>query len=385
MKRGNRAWFAILTVVLATAMPGDADAGDDDSASAFTHRFDYTGEVFDDVHGGMHRGRVYTGLAHVSIEYALAGWTVHSDVYAPHGDSFSGRDVGDFSVVSNIDAVHQVRAHELWGQRAFGSASLRVGLLAADTEFWGSDTANLFISSTFGAPSVVSGTLPHSPIFPQGVLGVRVAFDLGKTGTLRFAVLDGDGGDLASENRHGLHISLDEGALLLAEYQPVFNPAGQHQTSVRLGTYYHTGNFTNSRGEAVRGNFGFIGSVDHAISTRLGVFARVGAALSDRSTVPWEFETGFNLSPVFGASDKLGVGLAYVDLNRSPEVTGTATPLRHEIVLESTLDLPLTKWLDLQPDVQYIVDPGGTATARNAWVVGIRVSLHNLARIGILR
>ena len=88
---------------------------------------------------------------------------------------------------------------------------------------------------------------------------------------------------------------------------------------------------------------------------------------------------------MFGASDKLGVALAYVDLNRSPAVTGTATPLRHEIILESTLDLPLTKWLDLQPDVQYIIDPGGTATARNAWVVGIRVSLHNLARTGILR
>ena len=378
-----RAWIAILIVAIAMATPIRARA--DGKISDFTHRFEYTGEVFSDVHGGRRRGTVFTGLAHVSLEWALAGWAVHSDVYAPHGDSFTGHVVGDFSVVSNIDAVHQVRVHELWGQRSINGISLRIGLLAADTEFWGSDSANLFVSSAFGAPSVVSGTLPHSPIFPQGVLGARVAFDLGKKGTLRFAVLDGNGGDLASENRHGLHISLDEGALLLAEYQTVFNTGALHQTSMRLGTYYHTGTFVDSQGDTVRGNFGFIGSVDRAVNARLSVFARVGAALSDRSTVPWEIETGFNFSPVFGASDKLGVALAYVDLNRSPAVTGTATPLRHEIILESTLDLPLTKWLDLQPDVQYIIDPGGTATARNAWVVGIRVSLHNLARTGILR
>lgn len=303
-------------------------------------------------------------------------WAAHADIDAPHGDSFTGRDVGDFSVVSNIDAVHQVRVHELWGQHSFGAASLRVGLLAADTEFWGSDTANLFISSAFGAPSVVSGTLPNSPIFPQGVLGARVAIDLGKTGTLRFAVLDGDGGDLASENRHGLHISLDEDALLLAEYQPLFNPDGPHQTSVRVATYYHTGNFIDSRSTQVRGNFGFIGSADRAINARLNVFTRVGAAQGDRSKVPWEFETGFNLSPVFGSSDGLGVALAYVDLNRIPDVTGTATPLRHEIILESTLDLPISKSLDLQPDLQYIVDPGGTAEARTALLVGLRLSVH---------
>ena len=387
MRPTKRAYIAILIAAIGTAVSAHAHADDDDGdrIAGFTHRFEYTGEVFADAHGGMRRGGVYTGLAHVSFEHTWSKWSLHGDVYAPHGKSFNGRYVGGFTDVSNIDAVHQVRVHELWSERSLGRASLRVGLLAADTEFWGPDTANLFISSAFGAPSVVSGNLPNSPIYPQGVLGARLAFDLGHAGILRMAVLDGDGGDPASENRHGLHISLNQGALLLAEYQPVFGSGGKQKTSVRLGTYYHTGDFLNVHGDSVRSDFGFIGSVDRAIDARLSVFARVGVALSDRSTVPWEIETGFNLSPVFGASDKLGVALAYVDLNRSPAVTRTATPLRHEIILESTLDLPLTKWLDLQPDVQYIIDPGGTATARNAWVVGIRVSLHNLARIGILR
>lgn len=380
---GTHLRIAILATLIVTAIPIPARA--DGPLPDLTHRFEYTGESFADVHGGLRRGQVYTGLAHVSVDWALAGWAVHSDAYAPHGDSFSGRDVGDFSVVSNIDAVHQVRVHELWGQRSIKGISLRAGLLAADTEFWGSDNANVFISSAFGAPSVVSGTLPHPPIFPQGVLGARLAFDLGKAGTLRLAVLDGDGGDLANENRHGFSISLNQGALLLAEYQPIFRAGTENQTSMRIGTYYHTGKFVDTHGASVHGNAGLLGVIDHAVNKRLSVFARVGAALGDRSTVPWSVETGFNLTPVFGSADRLGVGIAYVDLNDSPAVTGTPKALRHEIILESTLLIPLNTWLDLQPDIQYIVDPGGTVDSRNALVVGFRVSLHNLARAGILR
>jgi porin len=272
--------------------------------------------------------------------------------------------------------VHQLRVHELWAQRTFGSVSLRTGLLAADTEFWVPDTATLFINSAFGAPSVISGDLPNPPIFPQGVLGARLAFNLKHAGTLRLAVLDGNGGDQASVNRHGLDITLDQGTLWLAEYQRLIDISGEKKTSVRLAAYHHIGTFTNAHGYRVRENSGFIGSMDHTVDARVSLFARVGAALSDRSAVPWSVETGFSLSPVFGTSDKLGVGLAYIDLNGSTANTPTATPLRREAILESTLDWPINQSLDLQPDLQYIIDPGGTAAAPNAWVVGLRATVH---------
>ncbi len=363
----------LIAVALATTAASPARAGDKPGIS---HAFEYFGEIFADINGGARRGAVYTGLAHLSFDWSGSAWLAHTDLYMPHGDSVSQRHVGDFSVVSNIDGVHQLHVHELWAQRSMGRVSLRAGLLSADTEFWGSETADLFISSAFGAPSVVSGDLPHSPIFPQGVLGARLAFDLGHAATLRMAVLDGDGGDLANDNRHGLNVSLGQGALLLAEYQRVYATAGDQKTTLRLAGYHHSGRFIDTRGDAVRGNDGFIGSVDRAVDARLNVFARAGVARSDRSVVPWSFETGFSLSPAFGAADTFGLALAYVDLDRSPAVTGTATPLRHEIVLESTLDWPLNHALDLQPDVQYIVDPGGTATAHNAVVIGLRVSVH---------
>jgi porin len=349
------ALFAIVLAAAVAASPAHAEDAQASSKSVFSHAFVYTGEVFAKLHGGLRRGATYTGLAQMSLDWADTDWLAHTDIYMPHGESFNGRYVGGFSDVSNIDAVHQLRVHELWAQRTFGRVSLRTGLLAADTEFWVPDTAKLFISSALGA---------------------RLAFNLKHAGTLRLAVLDGNGGDQASVNRHGLHISLDEGALWLAEYQRVIDMHGDKKTSVRLAAFHHTGIFTNTQGHRVRGNNGFIGSVDHTVDARLSVFARVGAAMSDRSAVPWSVETGFNLSPVFGTGDKLGVGLAYVDLNGSTAITSTATPLRGEGILESTLDWPINRSLDLQPDVQYIIDPGGTAAAPNAWVVGLRATVH---------
>lgn len=372
MKSFSTIHRAALLVILALGLAARASA---DEATGYTYRFNYTGEVFADVSGGMQRGVVYTGLLQATLDWHVGPWTTHGDAYMPHGDSLTQKDTGDFSVISNIDAVHQLRLHELWGQRQIGPASVRLGLIAADTEFWGSDTAAIFVSSAFGAPSVVSGNLPHSPIFPQGVLGGRAQFDLGKKDTLRVAVLDGDGEDPVSVNRHGLRIDLNHGALLVVEEQHLFGTVAAPTASARLGAFFHTGDFTDTHGVAVHGSWGVLGVIDHTINQRLVWFGRAGIAEHDRSTVPWSVETGFNLGAVFGPRNTLGIALAYVDLNGGLRTPDNPHGLRHEIIAESTLNVPFNEKITIQPDLQYIIDPGGTATARNAMVVGVRVNV----------
>ncbi len=372
IQRGIR--FAVLALFAALAL-ANMPLADADEATGYVHRFNYTGEVFADANGGMQTGVVYTGLLQGTLDWHWGSWTAHGDAYFPHGDSLSQHDVGDFSVVSNIDAVHQLRLHELWGQRQFGPVSARIGLLAADTEFWGSDTAALFVSSAFGAPSVISGNLPHAPIFPQGVLGARAAYDLGKKDTLRVALIDGDGGDPASANRHGLRIDLDHGALLVVEDQHLFGTVAAPTASARISAFFRTRDSTDIDGPSARGTWGMIGVIDHTINKRLVWFGRVGVADHDRSTVPWSLETGVNVGAVFGPRNTLGLAFAYVDLNKQLRSPDNPQGLRHEAILESTLNMPFNERITLQPDLQYVFDPGGTANARNALVVGVRVNL----------
>lgn len=248
--------------------------------------FEYIGEVFANVDGGLSTGSVYAGLAQLLADYHGSEWTSHADIYAPHGGDLSENRVGDFSVLSNIVAVHQVRLHEAWVQRALGHASFRVGIIAADSEFWGSDGANVFISSVFGAPSVVSGNLPTPAIFPQGVLGARVAFDDGRDGTWRLAILDGDAGDLASDNRHGLDVSLGQGALLVGEYEHAVAPESGGKNHIRIGAFYHMADFATRDGGGAHGDLGFVAVLDHAVDERVTLFARAGVAQDGRNTVP---------------------------------------------------------------------------------------------------
>jgi len=374
--RGTPALARIRTIALfALFAAGLVARADADEATGFTYRFNYTGEVFADLGGGLRTGAVYTGLLQGTLDWHQGPWTAHGDAYFPHGDSLTEHDVGDFSVVSNIDAVHQLRLHELWGQRQVGPASVRFGLLAADTEFWGSDTAALFVSSAFGAPSVISGNLPHSPIFPQGVLGARVAFDPGKRDTLRIALIDGDGGDPTSANRHGLRVDFNHGALLVVEDQHLFGTVAAPTASARLSAFLRTRDSADMDGPSARGTWGMVGVVDHTINKRLAWFARAGVAEHDRSTVPWSIETGLNLGAILGPRNTLGLAFAYVNLNGRLPTPDGLLGLRHEAIVEGTLNVPLDEQITLQPDLQYIVDPGGADGARNAFAAGLRVNV----------
>jgi porin len=46
-----------------------------------------------------------------------------------------------------------------------------------------------------------------------------------------------------------------------------------------------------------------------------------------------------------------------------------------EMVLEATYQAQINKWLSIQPDLQFIINPGGTRDLGNAAVIGGRVSI----------
>ena len=46
-----------------------------------------------------------------------------------------------------------------------------------------------------------------------------------------------------------------------------------------------------------------------------------------------------------------------------------------EVVIETAYNAVLTEWLSVQPDLQYVMNPGGDAKFKNAIVVGLRVKI----------
>jgi porin len=67
--------------------------------------------------------------------------------------------------------------------------------------------------------------------------------------------------------------------------------------------------------------------------------------------------------------DVLGVGYANGIFSNNASTTYTDD---NEDVLEVYYNAQVTPWLNLSPMVQYVADPGGNDTAKDATVVGLR-------------
>ena len=168
----------------------------------------------------------------------------------------------------------------------------------------------------------------------------------------------------------------DGGIYAVAEqvlFRPTF-PLGNRQDNVAQTAAAPVNNAADS-------SLGTVGNTPSGPELR--VFTRAGGAPPDRNIVDFYAETGLNfrgLLPSRGR-DVFGLGFTYTDLSDDArrEVrdanrrNGTRNPLPdYEATLETTYEVNLTPWLQVQPDVQFIIHPGGTARNDDALILGVR-------------
>lgn len=117
-------------------------------------------------------------------------------------------------------------------------------------------------------------------------------------------------------------------------------------------------------------------------STELGlsVFGRLGFANKNLNAVQTFWGFGFNLSGAFSNDPEESFGFAVANARLSGKFVAAnslnlANPRFNETVLELTYAFNLLKWLRVQPDLQYIVNPAEGA-AQRALIVGARIELR---------
>jgi porin len=78
-------------------------------------------------------------------------------------------------------------------------------------------------------------------------------------------------------------------------------------------------------------------------------------------------------------ADKLGVAFGYAQMGSQYASLGSAQGLPgvgYEAVTELSYAMQLSPSVSLQPDLQYILHPGGTQQYGNALVVGVRAVVN---------
>jgi porin len=385
--------------------------------------FIYTGEVLGNVAGGMQRGAVFDGKLETSLKADLgkiAGWdglTLYANSFQLHGTGRLKRDyVGGLVTVSNIEALPTLRLSELWLEQklAGGNASIRVGQLAADVEFFFSTYAAFFVNSDW--PTIASSNLPSGgPAYPLSTPGVRLKVEPRKDTTFLLAVFNGDPagpgpGDEQKRNRYGLNFRVNDLPFAITELQLGANQeksAPGLASSLKIGAWAHFGHFNDQRfdvdglsladplsnGLAFQhfGNRGIYGVIDQQLyrppggdaSSGLLVFTRVSASPSDRNLVDFYFEGGAIATGLIPGrpEDRLGAQLIYAQISPAARGfdrdvilhTGLSGPVRsYEATFELSYQAQLRQGWILQPLFQYVWHPAGMAGIPDATVVGLR-------------
>jgi porin len=383
----------------------------------------YQTEGWGNTTGGLEQGTVYTGLLKFGLNLDLQkaiGW---------HGASFgttwlwlSGRDasaelVGNFLTISNIAGFNTLRNFELWFQQNLlnDKISLRLGQLAADSEFVISDYGSTFINGTFGWPAFMYTNLPEGgPGYPMGTLGIRLALNPLDWFTFQTAVFQGNV-YAQNVNNHGFRWRLDSenGFFFLNEAQFRWNHR-DGETGLpgqfKGGAWFHTAKFAEPHSDSsVRGNCGFYFILDQMLYREaakmaettvaerqsgkstlsksdgaslppaeqkseqgLGCFGRIAFEPQDRNFIGFYFDTGLTYKGLIPTrdDDTLGVAFAYAKLSsgaKDAAIAEGSVGVGSEMVLETSYQAQITKWLSIQPDVQFIINPGGTQDLDNAW------------------
>ena len=396
----------------------------------------YIGETLADVHGGIRRDGIYEGRLELSVDADLdkiANWggaKAHADFFQIHGRGIAP-DVGSLVAVSNIEARPSTRLFTLWVEQSLPAAklSIRLGKIAADDEFLSSDDAGILMINSFGWTTWTSfDVLNGGPIYPLAAPGIRVKLEPTEEITVLSAVFSGDPAgspstdDLQARNSTGTRFSFHGGAFFMEEVAYRLNQGKDAQglaSTFKLGAWAGAGSrfpdqrfdttgrsladpLSNGIPRSHASDYGLYGIVDQTLwqagggdQRRLAAFARVGGSPSAQNLIDFYSDGGLTYQGLLPErqNDVVGVGVIYsrigaaargLDLDARSFGDPGHLVRSGEVAIETTYQIQLAPWWTLQPDLQYIIHPGGTiappGTASNspipnALVIGLRTTL----------
>lgn len=351
----------------------------------------YQGEWYSNTRGGLNTNHAtrYRGNIDLIINgdlEELFGWEGASVfLYGGqvHGQSISLKDVGDWQILSEIDPaplVNVTQMQEYWIRQEYleGQLYFKLGRQDANADFGFSDLAGDFVNNSF----VTIPTIPF-PVWPAQSLGVSGFLELSENWTLGAGIYESN--RLNSLWGEPLHDKRGQIALGHLEWRTQSGPQGQHPGTWRVGAWLDNGQWGEITTAPVAtvfcNNYGFWFSGDQMLFKEeygtddeqgLGVFCEIGWSPGDRNFIDQYYGAGLVYRGLIPGRDEdlMGVGIADIQFSRQ---TFARDGLQYERAVELFYKARVSENLTIQPDMQFIANPGGNG--RDALAVGLRFEL----------
>lgn len=310
---------------------------------------------------------------------------LHAEFVANAGENLSAKSIGNILQVATAFAQPGYYLGQLYAQqKLFGDVlTLQVGRMTTANNFASLPVFNNYVSF---AVNPIPISLTNNSIYFTSLPAVEWA----AVGTMAPAesiavALGVYGSNLPSglpfASQHGLDFSFDGSGGPLEAAQVSYNLNRGPEDTGLPGTYYIGGFYSGAdyhvppAGGVRRGNYGFYWEGQQMIY-------RDGGPGSDIGLTPWisiaytpqESINPLPLLVMAGAAyhgliprrsdDSAAVGFYYGELGANVP-SGSS-----EKVLELDYTAWVTPWLAITPDVQYILNPSGESSSKNALVIG---------------
>jgi porin len=365
----------------------------------------YTADILGNPSGGRNQNVRYFQSVDLDLQFDLdrlagiPGARLQFLLAQGSGKSLSDEDIGNVFNVAQLCCGPYFEVVTLaWEQELFDDRfEFRIGILSMGDDFFTSPLDWRFVTGGInGVPGSLEFNVPFTE-YPDSSLGLRLRGRPVVRLTVQVGVYNDDL-DADSQHRRSFAVDGSDGAMILGEvayHGHLGGPTLALPGHLWLGGYYHTGRFrrldapsgSNLPRDADYGSGGIYAAADQmAWRFRAPPDARgvtpfvtvVGAPNAAISQFPFYCDAGVVVRGPLPARprDDVVFGFLYGGFSgvlRDGQRAAGEPPQDFEMVFEWAYILQITPWLELEPDIQYVVRPGGTGDIPNALVVGAQI------------
>ena len=355
----------------------------------------YGTDLMANVAGGQRRGQAYAGQLAVDVRAdlgklaALKGLTF--DVGADWGSGTDlSRDIGNTFTVAQYFEGQEVRLSNMYLRQSLfdGRVDLKAGRFSTGADFLTSPIDTSFVNEALNPILLaVQQNVPGVTAYPNVTWGGRVRMQ--PTAALSLSAgafysdptlnqLTANGTEFGISSSAGYFVVGEAGYLVNGESGAAGLP-GRY----RMGAYYDSNQyaFLDNPGRQQTGNYGVYVMGEQMVfreggpgsATGLTLFgAVIYAPQSSINPMPWFASAGASYQGLVPGRDRDLAAFALYYGGFSRDLPGQS----YELVLEWTYAIAVGRRLTVQPDLQYVINPGGVSSVGNAVVLGVQLAIE---------
>ncbi len=283
---------------------------------------------------------------------------------------------------SNYDFTH---IDEAWLQQNFheNKYSILAGLYDFTYEFYQTNSSGMFLNPTLNIGAEFSNSGGNgASLYPSSALAIRLKTEPNENSYIQAAIIDGIPSIPLKPKRPRYHLYTKNGTLILTEIG--LTPS---KDKFAIGAWTYTKGAPDLLNKQNRDSYGVYTILEKQLFKNsknsyesLTAFFRIGKTDGNTSRFSYAWSSGINYSGLFPSREQGVLGFAIMQAVNSNkfrqfELINDIKTKHSEYAVELTYQDYIMPGVSLQPDIQYIINPSGNPSAKNALVFGLRTEL----------